>query len=180
MVRADNAWLQCRSLKPTWHGVHGPLGAVIMSLRRIDWSLEIGGLRHAATPMNSSTCCRHHRDVWRHWLSVGSHDVRCVTLLVLWLLIQVPPTYGFVTCFTCCIHRKAWVSLRKSTCISPWSREPHMPKSDDCAEPPNRPVVLLLSRHVCSSVVRMSRNVSHCIALRARTDSFPSAGCLGY
>ena len=34
-----------------------------------------------------------------------------------------------------------------------------MTKSDDGAEPPNRPLVLL-SRHVCSSVVRMSRNDS--------------------
>ena len=40
LVRAHKAWLQRRSLKPTWHGVHGSLGAVIMSLRRIDWSLE--------------------------------------------------------------------------------------------------------------------------------------------
>ena len=60
---------------------------------------------------------------------------------------------------------------------------PHMSKSDDRTEPPYRPVVLFLwlcARHVCSSVVRMSRNVSHCFAPRARTDSFPNACCLGF
>ena len=63
LVRAHKAWLQRRSSKPTWHGVHGPLGAVIMSLRRIGWSFE-----------NGSCATQRHRDVWRHWLSVGSRD----------------------------------------------------------------------------------------------------------
>ena len=40
--RAHEAWVERRSLKPTWHGVHGPMGAVIMILRRIVWSLEKG------------------------------------------------------------------------------------------------------------------------------------------
>ena len=40
LVRARKAWVQRRSSKPSWHGVRGPLGAVIMSLRRIGWSLE--------------------------------------------------------------------------------------------------------------------------------------------
>ena len=41
-VRAHKAWVQRRSSKPSWHGVHGPFGAVIMSLRRIGWSFEKG------------------------------------------------------------------------------------------------------------------------------------------
>ena len=42
LVRAHKAWFERRSSKPTWHGVHGPLGAVIMSLKRVGWSLEKG------------------------------------------------------------------------------------------------------------------------------------------
>ena len=39
---AHKAWIDRRSSKPSWHGVHGPLGAVIMSLLQIGWSLEKG------------------------------------------------------------------------------------------------------------------------------------------
>ena len=49
LVCAHKAWLQRRSFKPTWHGIHGPLGAVIMSLTRIDWSLEKGVAQRSDT-----------------------------------------------------------------------------------------------------------------------------------
>ena len=77
------------------------------------------GLRYAATLMNSSTSYRHHRDVWRQLFSVGSRNGRCETPLAPWLLIQMKhPTFGFVTCVTCCVHRNT-LSTRSVVPVAP-------------------------------------------------------------
>ena len=167
LVRAHKAWLQRRSSKPTWHGAHGLLGAVIMSLRRIDWSLEKG------------VALRCDTDELINMLQTPPRRVAAVVErgITRWQMRDAARSLAFDPSEA----PDTWLRHVSYMLYSPKglgqlakvNGRPHMSKSDDCAELPNRPVVLpmwLCARHVCS----------HCFAPRARTDSFPSAGCLGF
>ena len=176
--------MQRRSLKPTWHVVHGPLGAVIMSLRRINWSLEKGVAlrsdtdelinmlqtpprRVAALVERGITRCQM-RDAARS-LAFDPSEAPDIRLRHMRHMLYSPKGLGqpakvnvyfsMVTGGLLCPSRMTALHLRTDpSCSFLW----------------------LCARHVCSSVVRMSRIFHHCIAPRARTDSFPSADCLGF
>ena len=123
LVRAHKAWLQRRSSKPTWHGVHGPLGAVIMSLRRIGWSVEKGvALRSDTDELINMLQTPPRRVAASVERGITRWQMRDAARSLAFVQVKLP-SFGFVTCVTFCVHRKALVSLRKSTCISPWSRE---------------------------------------------------------
>ena len=108
--RTHKAWVD-RSLKPSWNGVHGPLGAVITSLRRIGWSLEKGVAIRSDTD-----------ELINVLLSVVFRDGSCAMRLGPWPLTHSkPPTSGFVTCVTCCIRRRSWSACESQHVTSPWS-----------------------------------------------------------
>ena len=171
LVRAHNAWLQRRSLTPTWHGVHGPLGAVIMRLRRNDWSLQKEvALRSDTDELINMLLTPPRRVAALVERGITRWQMRDVARSLAFDPSEAPDSWLRHMRYML-YSRKGLGSACESQHVSVHGHgRPLMSKSDDCAAPPYRPVVLLVwlcARHVCSSLVRMFRNDSLCFAPRA-------------
>ena len=145
-------------------GVHGPLGAAIMSLRRIGWSLEKGVALRSDTdelinmlqtpPRRVAALVERGITRWQMRDAARSLAFDPIEAPDIWLrhmrymlyspksigqLAKVNMYFSMVTGGLICPCRMTAVNLRTDPS---W----------------------LCARHVCSAVVRMSRNFSHCLA----------------
>ena len=160
LVRAHKAWVDRRSS-------HGPLVAVIMSLRRIGWSLGKGLAIRSDTDEPIDVLQTPPRRVaalveigitrWQLRDAARSLALDPIEAPDIWLRHALHVVFA----------ERSWSACEIQHVLLHGHGRPPMYQSDDVAEPPDRPVVLFLrlcTRCVCPPVARIPRDVSNCFS----------------